>query len=473
MANYRPYLTDDGSIGLFSGDYDDIFHSRYGALTEAYEKFVLPANIANLLRTKQEINVLDICYGIGYNTKAFLNESLKYYFENNFNCFDNNIGSIHSDKIKEQLSLLYNDSICTDKNCDTQNEVFENEGLEKPSVKNYDKINGCNFSDNFKSETNTIKEICFHKEKDVLKKTAEPFPSINIDALEFEKEFIFLSPFVKEMSFNARYKLSPIITNVILKNLYEQYGEGFVKRVKNLNVIKEYSKFFNKSMFKQVKNIHINGYNYTQTSNKNALLHNIYYQNISKRTSGTNSLLPHWCYWYVSKRERNLLESFDDFIYNIKIKFFTDDARNEVAKLDKKYNLVFLDAFTPSKLPTLWSVEFFEKIFNLIDNDGVLFTYTSSARVRKALLDVGFYIGVIKSRDGHFVGTVASKNPNNIIHSLSDKEFGLLDTKAGIPYRDSNLNNTSEAILEDLRHEIEKSDKQSSSQYLKGVTNEI
>ena len=61
---------------LYSKDYDDIYHSASGALTEAYEKFVCPVNWDNLLKY-DDIKVLDICYGIGYNTKSFLN----YIFE--------------------------------------------------------------------------------------------------------------------------------------------------------------------------------------------------------------------------------------------------------------------------------------------------------------------------------------------------------------------------------------------------------
>ena len=72
-----PYFTNDGSVGLFSPEADDIYHSTYGALTEAYEKFILPANFLDYFKEKSEIKILDICYGIGYNTKSFLDYFLK------------------------------------------------------------------------------------------------------------------------------------------------------------------------------------------------------------------------------------------------------------------------------------------------------------------------------------------------------------------------------------------------------------
>ena len=79
MYDFHPYFTNDGSVGLYSPDFDDIYHSSTGALTEAYEKFIMPINVDEILK-KDSIKILDICYGIGYNSKSFLN----FIFENKF-----------------------------------------------------------------------------------------------------------------------------------------------------------------------------------------------------------------------------------------------------------------------------------------------------------------------------------------------------------------------------------------------------
>lgn len=71
MYQLYPYYTNDGSVGLFSPDADDIYHSTYGALTEAYEKFILPANLDFYFKNYEEVKLLDICFGIGYNSKSF------------------------------------------------------------------------------------------------------------------------------------------------------------------------------------------------------------------------------------------------------------------------------------------------------------------------------------------------------------------------------------------------------------------
>ena len=68
MRDYEPYFTEDGSIGLYSYADKDVFHSKYGALTEAWEKFVIPSGITG----EENLRVLDVCYGIGYNTKALM-----------------------------------------------------------------------------------------------------------------------------------------------------------------------------------------------------------------------------------------------------------------------------------------------------------------------------------------------------------------------------------------------------------------
>ena len=45
MRDYEPYYTEDGSIGLYSFAEKDVYHSKFGALTEAWEKFILPSGI--------------------------------------------------------------------------------------------------------------------------------------------------------------------------------------------------------------------------------------------------------------------------------------------------------------------------------------------------------------------------------------------------------------------------------------------
>ena len=77
MYEFYPYFTNDGSVGLYSEKDNDIYHSTYGALSEAYEKFIQPADFEKFFQNNSEIKILDICFGIGYNSKSFINNFIK------------------------------------------------------------------------------------------------------------------------------------------------------------------------------------------------------------------------------------------------------------------------------------------------------------------------------------------------------------------------------------------------------------
>lgn len=74
FENIEITITEDGSIGLYDKKLDEVYHSKFGAKKEAIEKFIEPALV---LKDKKDLKILDICYGIGYNTKCLL-----MYFKN-------------------------------------------------------------------------------------------------------------------------------------------------------------------------------------------------------------------------------------------------------------------------------------------------------------------------------------------------------------------------------------------------------
>jgi len=79
-VGYELIQTSDGSYTLYSEQFDQNFHStKAGALNEALIKHVVPALTYH--SNKYELNILDICFGIGYNTLA----TLYYAKKNNLN----------------------------------------------------------------------------------------------------------------------------------------------------------------------------------------------------------------------------------------------------------------------------------------------------------------------------------------------------------------------------------------------------
>jgi tRNA U34 5-methylaminomethyl-2-thiouridine-forming methyltransferase MnmC len=70
MDKLSLFPTEDGSVTFWSETFQESFHSSHGAKHEAEAKFVIPAKIAEKAKTQTQLNILDVCYGLGYNTAA-------------------------------------------------------------------------------------------------------------------------------------------------------------------------------------------------------------------------------------------------------------------------------------------------------------------------------------------------------------------------------------------------------------------
>ncbi len=67
---FVPQSTKDGSYTFFSDEFQEAFHSFHGAKQEAELKFVQPTLIKEIAQHRNSIRILDICYGLGYNSAA-------------------------------------------------------------------------------------------------------------------------------------------------------------------------------------------------------------------------------------------------------------------------------------------------------------------------------------------------------------------------------------------------------------------
>ena len=64
-------LCQDGTHTLYSKEFDEPYHStKDGALHESLEKYVKPAFF--LKQAEEKLTILDVCFGLGYNTFATL-----------------------------------------------------------------------------------------------------------------------------------------------------------------------------------------------------------------------------------------------------------------------------------------------------------------------------------------------------------------------------------------------------------------
>jgi len=75
-AMHQLTISDDGSYTAYSKEYNEHYHStKDGALSESLYKHIIPAY--SLTQSKEEVHILDICYGLGFNTLA----TVLYYKE--------------------------------------------------------------------------------------------------------------------------------------------------------------------------------------------------------------------------------------------------------------------------------------------------------------------------------------------------------------------------------------------------------
>lgn len=345
-------FTKDKSVGLYDKAVGDIYHSIYGAKDESREKFIKPLTVNKNFYRKKNMNILDICYGIGYNTKSFL---------------------------EKYLNL----------NCDAK---------------------------------------------------------LNIDILENDKKLVLMSPFIKDRYFKSNSEISYLLIRALFDEI-ENNSEYLYKVIDNNDIKKYFEPYYVKYLSKYTNK----GYRLILQDNKNRFLHNIYYHCVSRRNK-----TPYNC-----RR-----------INNITITPYIGDARTSVQTLKKEYDAIFLDAFTPAKLPTLWSIDFFNELYKLSSYDCMLLTYSTAASVRNAMVQSGFYIGKILDKNNKPCGTVATKNKLLIEHELSHYEIKLLETKAGIFYEDKYLSNIPQEILKNHELKLLNSNLESSSHFVKKYNKE-
>ncbi|GAB4374497.1 MAG: MnmC family methyltransferase [Elainellaceae cyanobacterium] len=69
--SWVPQPTKDGSFTFFSEEFGETFHSQEGAKAEAFQKFAQATNLVEKAQSGH-LRLLDVCYGLGYNTAAAL-----------------------------------------------------------------------------------------------------------------------------------------------------------------------------------------------------------------------------------------------------------------------------------------------------------------------------------------------------------------------------------------------------------------
>ncbi|WP_069789578.1 tRNA (5-methylaminomethyl-2-thiouridine)(34)-methyltransferase MnmD [Cyanobacterium sp. IPPAS B-1200] len=121
MEDLEKRLTEDGSHTFYSKQFNETFHSKYGAKQESEITYIKGCNIKEKLTTKNHLKVIDLCYGLGYNTASLL----EVYGQNIYDCsleiialeidinvpqqaIKNNLLSFYSPNITKDLNIIAN-----------------------------------------------------------------------------------------------------------------------------------------------------------------------------------------------------------------------------------------------------------------------------------------------------------------------------------------------------------------------------
>jgi chorismate dehydratase len=74
---FKRVLTRDGTYTLRNELFGEEYHSiSAGALVESFEKFVKPSGVSKIAKTRGEVRILEVGFGLGYNCLATLVEVL-------------------------------------------------------------------------------------------------------------------------------------------------------------------------------------------------------------------------------------------------------------------------------------------------------------------------------------------------------------------------------------------------------------
>ena len=83
-----------------------------------------------------------------------------------------------------------------------------------------------------------------------------------------------------------------------------------------------------------------------------------------------------------------------------RIKFIKSKISLENVNLQDKYDIIFYDAFAPSKQPSIWQKKNLEKIYSHMNEDSILVTYCSSGQFKRDLKLIGFELDVLPGPKG-------------------------------------------------------------------------
>ncbi len=102
----------------------------------------------------------------------------------------------------------------------------------------------------------------------------------------------------------------------------------------------------------------------------------------------------------------NKIHKISENVFFSKIKA---DILNNETNLPNNVDIIYFDAFAPSKQIEMWNVNLFSRLYKALSNEGILTTYASAGVVKQSLKQAGFSIKRLAGPKGKFHMILAYK----------------------------------------------------------------
>lgn len=82
----------------------------------------------------------------------------------------------------------------------------------------------------------------------------------------------------------------------------------------------------------------------------------------------------------------------------------------ELGNINDRFDIIYFDAFAPNVQPELWEAPIMKKMFNVLNQKGILVTYCAKGDFKRTLKSIGFDVKTLKGPPGKREMVRAIKN---------------------------------------------------------------
>ena len=99
-------LTEDGSITCRDQESGELYHNKAGAYSEALHHYIRVCDLTDRTNKQDNITVLDVCFGLGYNTFVFIDQLIEHIEKGDVKQEQINCHIVGIDKDPEILAVV-------------------------------------------------------------------------------------------------------------------------------------------------------------------------------------------------------------------------------------------------------------------------------------------------------------------------------------------------------------------------------